>query len=89
MNRIEELQEQIKQIREEEKAQAKEKYQKEMELLDAQIEHTKKGSAEGSSSLPVPIKKESKQYTKLEQKSHEKTRLSAEKRKENITKNVV
>lgn len=70
-------------------AQAKEKHQKEMELLDAQIEHTKKGSAEGSSSLPVPIKKESKQYTKLEQKSHEKTRLSAEKRKENITKNIV
>lgn len=64
---------------------AKEKHEKEMELMEAQIEDTKESckQEEKKSLFPSLRKKEpeeKKKYDKLEQRQHEKTRIGSEKR---------
>jgi hypothetical protein len=64
---------------------AKEKHEKEMELMEAQIESTKESckQEEKKSLFPSLRKKEpeeKKKYDKLEQRQHEKTRIGSEKR---------
>ena len=65
-------------------AQQEEKFRKEMELLDAQIETAKRSVSEGSVKLPSKIKKG--EYSRLEQEQHEKTRMPGEKRQEMLVK---
>ena len=64
---------------------AEEKHNKEMELMEAQIESTKEScKQEEKKSLFPSLKKkepeEKKKYDKLEQRQHEKTRIGSEKR---------
>lgn len=66
----------------------KEKRDKEMELLDVQIDNAKKGATSpGSSAGQVKTPwEEEKGYSKLEQEKHEKTKMPGEKRKEKLQK---
>ena len=63
--------------------QQEEKFKKEMELLDAQIENAKNGKSEEGSKIQKPKKGE---YSRLEQEQHEKTRMPGEKRPEMLAK---
>lgn len=63
------------------------KFDKEMELLDAQIDMAKKGvAAPAVPGVGAGPQKEPKKYTKLEQEQHEKTKMPGEKRKEKLQK---
>ena len=63
------------------------KFDKEMELLDAQIDMAKKGAAAPAvPGVGAGPQKEPKKYTKLEQEQHEKTKMPGEKRKEKLQK---
>lgn len=63
------------------------KFNKEMELLDAQIDMAKKGgTAPAVPGVGAGPQKEPKKYTKLEQEQHEKTKMPGEKRKEKLQK---
>lgn len=66
------------------------KYEKELELLEAQIDAVRAGVAAKSSSTPNEVSmkatKENSKYSRLEQKMHEKTRMPGEKRMEKLTK---
>ena len=63
---------------------ATEKHELEMDLLREQVKQAKKGEA------PVKApKKEGKEYSKLEQQQHSKTRLGGEKRPEQLSKNKI
>lgn len=63
------------------------KFDKEMELLDAQIDMAKKGgTAPAVPGAGAGPQKEPKKYTKLEQEQHEKTKMPGEKRKEKLQK---
>jgi hypothetical protein len=69
----------------------KEKFQKEMELLDGQIKQQKEGIAAGAGagpSTPKPkVPKESDEgYSRLEQEQHEKTKMPGEKVSQKLTK---
>lgn len=66
----------------------KAKRDKEMELLDIQIDNAKKGiTAVGASvGQPKTPEKDEKGYSKLEQEQHEKTKMPGEKRNEKLQK---
>lgn len=76
---------------------ATKKYEKEMELMDAQIESTKVNTdnAEATGGAPAGgaktpgIKKEAHEYSKLEQAQHSTTRVGSEKRNEQLSKRKV
>lgn len=80
-----ELLEDLERRQKEADERAEEKHNKEMELMEAQIESTKESckQEEKKSLFPALKKKEpeeKKRYDKLEQRQHEKTRIGSEKR---------
>jgi len=65
------------------------KFEKEMELLDAQIKQTSSRETESGSEAKKPKKVgDSGEYTRLEQGQHNKTRMPGEKRPEKLSKRM-
>jgi hypothetical protein len=64
----------------------KNKYEKEMEIMQKQIDAPEAVPGEGSGAPKTGVKKEAKEYSKLEQAQHSNTRMPGEKRPEQLAK---
>lgn len=78
-----ELLEDLKRRQKESDDRVLEKHEKEMELLDIQIENEKNGVGSGAPKMPSSGGGE---YSKLEQEKHEKTKMPGEKKSEQLAK---